>query len=475
MDTIADFAYISGKELNVSYRSRLFRLWSKKHGLKISPTRIIAITFAVIILVGTCLLALPGASRDGKSCGVLPALFTATSATCVTGLVMFDTWSQFSGFGQAVIISLIEVGGLGFMTAASFVIFALRRKVGLRQRMLMAQALSLNEMEGVVRLQKWVLCGSLGIQAVGAAVLFFAFLPGHGVATAAKWGVFHAISAFCNAGFDIFGSVAPGANMIAFNTNPVVCITLMALITVSGLGFFVWEEVVRLHNWRKFSVYTKLVLLTSLVLILCGAAGFCLLEWNNPATLGGMTVPLKILNAFFQSVTVRTAGFASIDQAGLTPAAKAVSIVLMLIGGSSGSTAGGVKTVTFVVLLLFIWTRARGKRTVTVFKRTIPDDKVMDAMTIVSIVVGLAVIGGIFISATSPVGFTDALFEAVSALATVGLTAGVTGALSIPAQILIIIYMYFGRVGVLTISLGFLMGNKAEDRFRYAQTNLLIG
>ena len=249
----------------------------------------------------------------------------------------------------------------------------------------------------------------------------------------------------------------------------------MALIVIAGLGFFVWDEMVRLRSFRKFSVYTKLVLLTSGVLILGGAALFLILEWSNPGTFGPMSVPQKILNAFFQSVTVRTAGFAGVDQALLTNGGKGVSMVLMLIGGSSGSTAGGVKTVTMVVLLLFVWTRCRGKETVTVYKRTIPQGKVMDAMTIVSLVIALALFGGIFISATSGVSFTDSLFEAVSALATVGLTAGVTGNLSIAAQILIIIYMYFGRVGVLTLSLGFLMGNRAEERFRYAQTNLLIG
>jgi trk system potassium uptake protein TrkH len=211
------------------------------------------------------------------------------------------------------------------------------------------------------------------------------------------------------------------------------------------------------------------------VLLLIGAVCFCALEWNNPATLGPMSVGDKLLNGAFQSVTVRTAGFAGIDQAAMTDGAKAVSIVLMLVGGSSGSTAGGAKTVTLVVLLLFLWARARGRETVTVFRRTIPGRQALDAMTIVSILVGLAVFGGIFICATSPVGFTDALFESVSAIATVGLTAGVTGKLSLAARILMIVYMYFGRVGVLTISLGFRMGNKAEERFRYAQTNLLIG
>lgn len=447
----------------------------KNRYLKLGPTQIIPLVFLGIILLGTILLLLPAASRDGESCGLLGALFTATSATCVTGLVMFDTWSQFSGFGQGVILGLIEVGGLGFMSAASIVVFLMRRKVGLKQRMIMAQALSLNEMEGVVRLQKYVLVGSLGIQLIGALILFLRFLPTQGVATAAWWGMFHAISAFCNAGFDILGSIVPGASIRILNHDPVVCITLMALIVLGGLGFFVWEEMIRLHSWKKFSVYTKLVLSTSTVLILGGAAAFCLLEWNNPGTFGTMTPGQKILNGFFQSVTVRTAGFASVDQALLTDTGKGVSMLLMLIGGSSGSTAGGLKTVTLVVLLLFMWSRARGRQTVCVFKHSIPTEKVLDAVSIATILIGLSMFGALFISATSPVSFTDSLYESVSALATVGLTAGATGNLSIPAKILIIVYMYFGRVGVLTISLGFLMGDKAQERFRYAYTNLLIG
>ena len=444
----------------------------RKH---LSPTRIIALVFAGIILLGTGLLCLPAASRSGSPCAFLDALFTATSATCVTGLVPFDTWTQWSGFGQGVLLCLIELGGLGFMSAASLVIFLLRRKVGLKQRLVMAQALSLNEMEGVVNLQRWVIFGSLGIQGVGALILLLRFWPQFGFSTALWWGVFHSVSAFCNAGFDLFGSIAPGASVAPFNGDPVVCLTLMTLICVGGLGFFVWEEVARLRKWEKFSVYTRLVLLTSGVLILGGALILGFLEWRNPDTFGPMPWYQKLLNALFQSVTLRTAGFAAVDQALLTDAGKAVSMVLMLVGGSSGSTAGGVKTVTLVVLLLFLWTRARGRETVTVYKRTIPADKVLDAMTIVGILILLAVFGGIFISATSAVPLTDGLFEAVSALATVGLTAGVTGKLSAAARILIILYMYFGRVGVLTLSLGFLMGDRAQDRFRYAHTNLLIG
>lgn len=459
----------------MSLKLRIYKFWTRRHRRKLQPMQIIALVFAAIILLGTFLLALPASSRSGQSCGILPALFTATSSTCVTGLILFDTWTQWSGFGQIVIISLIEIGGLGFMSVASLIVFLLRKKVGLKQRMVMAQALSVNDMDSVVRLQKWVLFGSLSIQLAGALILFARFLPEYGVANAAKWGVFHAISGFCNAGFDIVGCIQPGASMMVFNDDPVVLVTLMALVVLGGLGFFVWEEVVRLHSWKKFSVYTKLVLLASFVLLFGGAAAFCLLEWNNPQTMGPMPAWQKILNSFFQSVTVRTAGFAAVDQACLTDGAKAVSLFLMLIGGCSGSTAGGMKVVSMLVLILFIWARARGRHTVCVFKRTIPEKQAMDAMTIASIMVGLAVFGAVFISATNPVGFTDALFETVSALATVGLTAGVTPLLGIPAQLLIVIFMYFGRVGVLTLSLGFLMGNRAEDRFRYANTNLLIG
>ena len=446
-----------------------------KRRLKLSPAQIIAIVFAGIILLGALLLNLPAASRSGQPAGFLKCLFTATSATCVTGLVMFDTWSQWTGFGQTVILCMIELGGLGFMSAAALVVFLFRRKVSLRQRMVIAQALSLNEMEGAVQLQKWVLFGSLSVQAVGALVLMLHFLPEYGIKQAAVWGVFHSVSAFCNAGFDIFGSIEPGSSVICLNDDPVVLITLMGLIVVSGLGFFVWEEIASVRSFRKFSVYTKLVLVTTGCLIAGGAAVILLLEWNNPGTLGPMPWGQKILNAFFQSVTLRTAGFASVDQGKLTDAGKAVSMMLMLIGGSSGSTAGGLKTVTFVVLVLFIWARARGRSRVNVFHRQIPGEKVMDATTIGGIMVGLALFGATFVCATSPIGFTDALYEVVSALATVGLTAGVTTSLSIPAQILIIIFMYFGRIGMLTISMGFLAGDKATDRFEYARTNLLIG
>ena len=459
----------------MSLRQKFYKLKTDLRRRPLSATKVIAITFAVIILVGAGLLTLPAASRDGVSCGFRPALFTATSATCVTGLVLYDTWSQWSGFGQVVIISLIQIGGLGFMSAATLVIFMLRKKIGLKQRLVMAQALSVSDMDSVVKLQQTVLGGSLGIEALGAVILLLRFWPEYGFVTALKWGAFHSISAFCNAGFDIFGCITPGASLMEFQSDPVVLLTLSVLVTVGGLGFLVWEELASRRKFAQLSVYTRLVVLTTIALLLLGWVLICVLEWNNPGTLGPMSVGDKLLNGLFQSVTLRTAGFAALDQALLTEGGKAVSLVFMLIGGSSGSTAGGLKTVTFIVLVLFLWTRARGRETVCVYKRTIPASQVLDAMTIAMIMIFLAVFGGVFISTTSPVNFTDALYESVSALATVGVTAGATAKLSIPAQLLMIVYMYFGRVGVLTISLGFLTGDRARDRFRYAETNLLIG
>ena len=439
------------------------------------PTRVMAVAFALIILTGGLLLTLPAAARDGQSHGFLTGLFTATSATCVTGLVLGDTWTLWSGFGQIVILCLIEIGGLGFMSVASTVIFLLKRKLGLRHRMVMAQALSVSDMASVVRLQKWAVLGSIAIQLTGALILTLRFLPDFGLEQAATWGIFHAVSAFCNAGFDIFGKIAPNASVIVFNNDPVVCITIMALIVIGGLGFFVWEELVRVRNFRKFSVYTKMVLIGTAFLIVGGAFFIGWMEWDNPATLGSMAPWQKVLNSFFQSVTARTAGYASVDQAALTDGAKATTVLLMFIGGASGSTAGGAKVVTVMVLFLFFYTKARGRHTVCIFRRTIPDDKVIDALTITGLMLVMGVFGAIFISEACSVSFTDALFETVSALGTVGLTAGVTTKLTVLCQIMIIIFMYFGRVGILTISLGFLLGNQAEDRIQYAQTNLLIG
>lgn len=453
---------------------RRLRLRFSRGFSRIAGTKLIVLSFAVIILLGAVLLTLPIASRSGVSCGFLPALFTATSATCVTGLVLFDTFVQWSGFGQVVILLLIQIGGLGFMSATSIFFFLLRKKVGMKQRMVMAQSIGLNDIEGVVRLERKVLLTTFSLEGIGALILFLRFFPQYGLWNGLKWGVFHAVSAFCNAGFDIFGVITPGSSVMEFATDPVVMLTLSALIILGGLGFFVMAEAAEKRKFRSFSIYTKLVLILTAVLLLSGWVLFCVLEWNNPATLGPMTVPQKLLAGFFQSTTLRTAGFAGIDQGAMTEAGRAVSIVYMLIGGSSGSTAGGLKTVTAGVMVLYLWARLRGKSRIHIYGRMIPDEQVTDAATLTAAMVGLCFFGGVVLSA-SGIPFLNGLFEAASALGTVGLSAGVTASLNTMCKLLIIIYMFFGRVGIMTISFAFLSGNRTEERIQYAKTKLMIG
>ena len=447
----------------------------RKARRSVSISRIMALTFLGIIALGTLLLSLPAASKSGKSAGVLTALFTATSATCVTGLVMGDTWTLWTDLGQAVILVMIQIGGLGFMSAASIAFFTLKKKIGLRSQMVMAEAIGASSMVDIPDHQRRLMLRAFAVEGIGAVLLTIRFAFDVPFLTALKLGVFHSVSAFCNAGFDILGFRNPGASLMDYHTDPAVCLILTALVVLGGLGFLVWDEVLRERNPHKWSVYTKLVLNTTAVLLLLGMILTCVLEWDNPLTLGPLPWPQKLLAALFQSMTLRTAGFAGVDQGMLTPAAKGVSIFLMLIGGSSGSTAGGLKTVTFVVLIMFLWNRLRGKYTVSVFHRTIADSHVLNAITIFMVMVGLGFFGGTFICATSPVPFSDGLFEAVSALATVGLTTGITPTLRPAAKIMIIIFMYFGRVGVLTISFGFLKRKPAGEKYKYANTDLLIG
>ena len=448
---------------------------TKKVRQAFSISRLTAFTFLGIILAGAALLNLPAASRSGRSAGPLVSLFTATSATCVTGLVLTDTWTQWSSFGQAVILLMIEIGGLGFMSAASLAYFSLRRKISIQQQMAMAEAIGAQSMGDVVSHQKRLLIRAFTVEGAGAALLTARFALEYPFPQALKLGVFHAVSAFCNAGFDILGFRSPGASLIVYQKDPAVCLILSALVILGGLGFLVWDEVIREWKPAKWSVYTKLVMITTGALLLLGTVVFCVLEWSNPDTLGSFSWPEKLLAGFFQSMTLRTAGFASVDQGLLTQGGKAASLFFMLIGGSSGSTAGGLKTVTFVVLVMFLWNRMRGHYTVRVFHRTISDDHVLNAIMIFMLMISMAFLSAVVICATSPMDFTDGLFEAVSAIGTVGLTAGGTANMSVPAKLLIMLLMYFGRVGVLTISVGFLKKKPAGEKYRYANTNLLIG
>ena len=437
--------------------------------------QMIVLTFMAIILLGGLLLSLPISSRSGQWTSYLSSVFTATSATCVTGLTLFDTYTYWTGFGQAVILILIQVGGLGFMTIASLFFLLANRRIGLRQRVLMAQSLGIDQLSGIVKLVHHVLVRTAIVEGMGALILTIRFSLLVPFDRALWWGVFHSVSAFCNAGFDVVGAVDVGGSLIPFVGDWVVNFTIIALITVGGLGFFVWEDVLSKRSFRKTTVYTKMVLIISAILALGGGAVIALLEWNNPATLGNLPAAEKCLAALFQSVTSRTAGFYSIPQGALQDATKTVTDVLMFIGGSSGSTAGGVKTATMGVLVLAVIAAARGRSRVTVFRRTISAQQVSDAVAVTSMVFGLALSASLVLSATNGLPMIDCLFETISAIATVGLSTGITPLLNEISQILLIILMYFGRVGVMTVSLGFLFSNAAEERYKYADTKVMIG
>ncbi len=454
---------------------RFFWHRSKIHR-SFSPAQVITLVFAALILLGACLLAMPLASRSGQSCGFLTALFTSCSATCVTGLSLVDTYSQWSGFGQAVLLVLIQVGGLGFMTIFSLFLLMLKAKFGMKKRMILQQTFGLTDMHGVVQLLRRILCGTAIVELTGAIILFLRFLRDFPLKNALWMGLFHSVSAFCNAGFDILGRVSPGSSLSYYAGDWVVCLTVMLLILIGGIGFFVWQDI---WSWRKnpggLSIYTRMALTISAILVFGGGIVFGAAEWQNPATLGTLSLGDKLLGAMFQSVTTRTAGFATFSQGSMTQAGKALSCIWMLIGGCSGSTAGGMKTVTVGVLLLATLRVARGKPRLTVFHRTIPSAQVSMATAIVTLMVSLSLVGGIVLTAVDGVPFLDAWYETCSALGTVGLTANVTPSLCRASLILIIIFMFFGRVGITTISMGFLLGDRAEERYQYAETKLMIG
>ena len=459
--------------------NRIFRALSRRMNRisrAMTPAQVITLIFAAIVVLGACLLCLPCASRTGESCGFLTALFTSTSATCVTGLALVDTFTQWSGFGQVVLLLLIQVGGLGFMTIFSLFLLMLNAKLGLKKRMILQQTFGLTDIRGVVQLLRQVILVTAVTELGCAVVLCLRFLRDFPLKSAVWMGLFHSVSAFCNAGFDILGRISPGCSLSPFAGDPLVLCVVMFEIVLGGLGFFVWQDLwFNRRSLKSISVYTRLALCATGILLLGGAFVFGACEWTNPATLGAMGPGRKLLNAVFQSVTTRTAGFATFSQGAMTDAGKAASCIWMLIGGCSGSTAGGMKTVTVAVLLMSAINTARGKANLTVFHRRISPAQIAMAQAIVTLVASLALIGAVILSAGNGIPFVDALFETASALGTVGLTADVTPSLHALSQIMIIIFMFFGRVGIMTISLGFLMGNRAEDRIRYAETKLMIG
>lgn len=447
-----------------------------RKALSVSPTRIVALGFLLIILLGTILLSLPFASRADGSVGFVNALFTATSATCVTGLVIGDTWSLWTNFGQVVIITLIQIGGLGFMTLATVFSFLLRRRIGLKERLVMVQTLNLNDINGVVRLVRHVLFGTLAFETIGAVILTIRFVPDFGFAGGLARGVFHSISAFCNAGFDLMGKIQPDSSLALYATDPTVNIVIMTLVVIGGLGFFVWEDIYNVvRNHGKLGIHSRIVLIVSAVLLLIGWLSLAALEWSNPDTIGSMSIGDKLLASLFQSVTTRTAGFAAIPQDGMTDGSKIVSILLMFIGGSPGSTAGGVKTVTITVMLLSAIHTLRGSDDVNVFGRRISSKQVRDCMAVVVLAATLVCAGTVLLVVLESLPALTALFEVASAMATVGLTLGITPTLSVPSLLVLTVLMYLGRVGIMTIGIAAMLSSGRKTKLRFPEQRIMIG
>lgn len=421
-------------------------------------------------MCGTLLLMLPVSSADGSVTPFVPSLFTATSASCVTGLVMVDTGTHWSFFGQAVILVLIQIGGLGFMTIATLFSKLLRRRMSMHERGVMAASISSNGFGRITEITSTIGWGTLLFEGAGALLLCIRFIPERGFWDGLWFGIFHSVAAFCNAGFDIIGNYA---SLTAYYDDALVCVTIMALIAIGGIGFLVWDDIKRngLH-WRRYELQTKLVLSTSAVLTVGGAVIFFFLERNRMNA--GMSFGEQVLVSFFSSVTPRTAGFNSVDTAALSPGSKLLTIILMFIGGSSGSTAGGVKTATVAVLAVCLASGVLGKRDPEIYGRRISNDDARRAGVMVFMNLSLALAGALLISLVQDFELTDLLFEVFSAMGTVGMTTGITRDLNNFSAIIITLLMYLGRVGSISFAMA-LLERRAQAPVRCPEESVTIG
>lgn len=426
----------------------------------LSQTQYIAYGFFILILIGTGLLMLPISNRSGESLGMIDALFTATSASCVTGLVVADTWSQWTLFGQIVLICLIQIGGLGFITIGVFVSIVLKRKIGLRQRGLMQESTSALKIGGIVKLAKRIVLGTCIFEGVGAVLLSIRFVPQYGWLKGIFYGIFHAVSAFCNAGFDLMGHQQPYNSLSAYYDDWLVNLVIMLLIIIGGIGFIVWDDIYR-NKWhvRKYLLQTKVVLLTTMILVFGGGFLFYLLERN--ALIAEMNTSGKILTSLFSSVTARTAGFNTVDTAALSDGSKLLTIILMFIGGSPGSTAGGVKTTTVMVLLLYIHSNVKRSYSIDIFGRRLEEEAIKRAGAICTINLALALAVSLAVMAIQPLSLSDTLFETFSAIGTAGMTTGITRDLLPLSRLLIALLMYCGRIGSMSFALAFTRQKRA--------------
>lgn len=444
---------------------------------KLSPSAIFIAGFFIIIILGAVLLSLPVSSASGEVTPFFDSLFTAVSSTCITGLVVYDTFTHWSFFGQVVLILLIQIGGLGFMTVATAFTLVFHKNVGHKERMMLVQTFNLNDMSGVVRLFKHIVIGTFSFEGAAAVILAFRFIPDYGLSGGIWRGIFIAISAFCNAGFDLMGTPeGPFASLTAYADDLVVNLTLCFLIAVGGLGFLVWEEIFSGKSFKKMSVQSKIVIIFSASLIIIGALAIFLFEFDNPETLGVLSPKGKILAALFQSVSPRTAGFNTVDLAALTEGSQVIMIILMFIGGSSGSTAGGIKTNTIAVLFFATVSVLYGRKEAIVMKRRISQDTVLRAFALVFLSLTLMFICSFTISVIEDVPFLSAVFECASAFCTVGLTLGLTPSLSPVSLVILMCLMFLGRVGLLTASVVlFERQHSADNLVRYPEAKISVG
>jgi trk system potassium uptake protein TrkH len=444
----------------------------------LSPSQFLAFSFLAIITVGGLLLSLPMAAAEGRTVSVLDAFFTSVSAVCVTGLITVDTPVDYSRFGQVVVLLLVQAGGLGYMTLSTVFVAAIGRSVSLQERLTLQEALNVQDMEGLVRFAGTVLKLTLVIEGIGAALLALRWWPVMGLGDALWHGTFHAVSAFNNAGFALWSD-----NLISWRGDVTVNLVITALIIAGGLGFFVWAELLNLRRRQvRLSVHTRLVLLASGALLIGGMAAFLVLEWHNPRTLGPLSLADRLLAAWFQSVTARTAGFNTIDIGAMTAPALFVMMALMFIGASPGSTGGGVKTTTFSITLAALWATVRGADDTVIFKRRVAAEVVAKAFFI-SLIAFVALNGVAWLLLLfEGRDLLKTLFETTSAFGTVGLSMGEAGApVSLSAffspvgKLLMMAMMFIGRVGPLTLAIAVAMRARGRARLQYPEGKILIG
>ncbi len=441
-----------------------------------TPVQIIAIGFATIILLGALLLRLPIATIDRVKTPFIDCVFTSTSAACVTGLITLDTGTYWSYFGKTVILSLIQIGGLGFMSFATLLSLIIGKKITLKERLIIRESFNSTSLQGIVKLVRYILVFTFSIELLGALLLSFEFVPEFGIFKGMYYSIFHAISAFCNAGFDLMG----GYNSVtAYSDNTLVILTLSSLIIIGGLGFYTWNDIFNYKQTKRLTLQTKLVITVSAGLILFGFIMLIIFEVSNPETLKPMSVKGKLLSALFASVSPRTAGFNSIDLTQMTMASTFLTIVLMFIGGSPGSTAGGIKTSTAGVLFMTIISVINGREDTEIFKRKINKETVYKSLAVVVIALGLIFTTTILLSITeraSGAPFEHYLFEVTSAFGTVGLTLGLTQKLTVIGKVILAITMYAGRVGPLTLVVAiYIRKSKRGNSIKYPEDKILVG